>query len=480
MGFSGIQNPMLTAEQNVIQVTGVGAGAVQVNITGGTVAISGGTVSISGTVTVTGSVAISSGTVAVSAVSGTVTIAGAVTITSGSVAVSAVSGTVTVAGAVTITSGSVAVSAVSGTVTIAGAVTVTSGSVSISSGTVAVSAVSGTVTVAGAVTITSGSVAVSAVSGTVTISGAVTVTSGSVSITSGTVAVSAVSGTVTVSGSVSVTTGTVTVTSGAVNVTNSSGTSLATTPTLKLQYTASKTLSTYTSQLTISVPINATDRVAVIAITPTAISSTDATTAVLSILSAYGATSLVEFVNNNDLPSTSFPISLSAAGMVQPFYIPVYGAIDSNVSITLELLMPGASSYSATFTVQVLTAPDASLLGSSISPLYVCGTPGQPFTVVESGGFLKTSLVSGTAKPIPAGYSWVIKRIAGNFGAEGSFYVTDGETGFAVGQYSYAAGRQTIETYGLLVTGSITATGFTVSSGYLVVSYDQILQPNIV
>ena len=429
MGFSGIQNPMLTAEQNVIQVTGVGAGAVQVNITGGTVAISGGTVSISGTVTVTGSVAISSGTVAVSAVSGTVTIAGAVTITSGSVAVSAVSGTVTVAGAVTITSGSVAVSAVSGTVTIAGAVTVTSGSVSI---------------------------------------------------TSGTVAVSAVSGTVTVSGSVSVTTGTVTVTSGAVNVTNSSGTSLATTPTLKLQYTASKTLSTYTSQLTISVPINATDRVAVIAITPTAISSTDATTAVLSILSAYGATSLVEFVNNNDLPSTSFPISLSAAGMVQPFYIPVYGAIDSNVSITLKLLMPGASSYSATFTVQVLTAPDASLLGSSISPLYVCGTPGQPFTVVESGGFLKTSLVSGTAKPIPAGYSWVIKRIAGNFGAEGSFYVTDGETGFAVGQYSYAAGRQTIETYGLLVTGSITATGFTVSSGYLVVSYDQILQPNIV
>ena len=429
MGFSGIQNPMLTAEQNVIQVTGVGAGAVQVNITGGTVAISGGTVSISGTVTVTGSVAISSGTVAVSAVSGTVTIAGAVTITSGSVAVSAVSGTVTVAGAVTITSGSVAVSAVSGTVTI---------------------------------------------------SGAVTVTSGSVSITSGTVAVSAVSGTVTVSGSVSVTTGTVTVTSGAVNVTNSSGTSLATTPTLKLQYTASKTLSTYTSQLTISVPINATDRVAVIAITPTAISSTDATTAVLSILSAYGATSLVEFVNNNDLPSTSFPISLSAAGMVQPIYIPVYGAIDSNVSITLELLMPGASSYSATFTVQVLTAPDASLLGSSISPLYVCGTPGQPFTVVESGGFLKTSLVSGTAKPIPAGYSWVIKRIAGNFGAEGSFYVTDGETGFAVGQYSYAAGRQTIETYGLLVTGSITATGFTVSSGYLVVSYDQILQPNIV
>jgi hypothetical protein len=381
-----------------------------------------------------------------------------VNITAGTVAVSAVSGTVSIAGSVTITSGSVSVSSVAGTVSIAGAVTITSGSV-------AVSAVSGTVTVAGSVSISSGTVAVSAVSGTVTVSGAVT-------ITSGTVAISSISGTVTVS------------TSGNVSVVNGSGTSLLTTPTLTKQYQQSVTFTNAATNQTISVNLNATDRVLAIFFKCTAGTNSGGSSSFYGSISANvtGGSTLAQYTDYYDLPSTEVPL-FTTGGLIgaSPLCCPAYGVVDSTVSIALYIANP-YTTFSVTYQVTVLTAPDPGMVGSTNSPVYVAGTPQRPVTVVPMGGSSKYAAgTSGSTITIPAGYVWRIHSMAGYWGTAGNMYVVDGASTLAALHFNYAAGRNTFFCEGLEFSGSITPTWSTALSGSsVVISYDAILAPQVV
>jgi hypothetical protein len=513
VGFSNVALPLATAETAVVQVTGENGDPVTVTIDGTTVVEISGTVSASIT-----------GPVTVSSISSTVTIGGAVTITSGTVSVSSgtvtvtgISSTVTIGGAVTITSGTVAVSAITSTVTIAGAVTITSGTVSISSGTVTVSGISSTVTIGGAVTITSGTVAVSAITSTVTIAGAVTITSGTVSVSSGTVTVTGISSTVTIGGAVTITSGTVTVGSvtstvtiagavtissgtvsvssvsgsvtigsGTINVQNVPSTNLLTAPTLKQQVATPVTVQNSTGGgfATLSVPINSTDRVAVILLKITSGSMTTNVEGVMSVVSAIGGTTGVSYIGSDSLqqPSTVIPpVTGGSWSPPSPMIIPVLGAADSTLNLTIQAVYPGGGVFICGFTVTVLTAPDPSLLGSIVAPMTVEPAPAKPSIAVNVCGTQKLTGVPASGVPItiPTGFSWALQYVSANFTAGGYCFITDGATGCNIGQLvQAAAGRAMFFLNGLLFTESITFTyTWTPSGSALFYAYDLVQTP---